>query len=130
MPLQGYEEARANFERIMLELWMAAAQAMEAGIIGKIVPECVDESPVDTGTMQASIPECSGMISLTNHEAVVEIGAGNSNINPKSKTPCRDYTPRQHEDLMLHHRYGKAKFIEDPCERNKHYVPGWIMEAL
>jgi hypothetical protein len=100
--------------------WGAVCKAYETVVLGVIVPECMDECPVDTGALRASIPLCSD-VKATPTVCVGFIGAGGI---------AGDYALRQHEDLTLHHEVGKSKFIEDPVMRNAPKVAGMVASKL
>jgi hypothetical protein len=97
-----------------------------------ILTEAIDEAPVDTGTLRRSgtvtvgaVPDASQV-----YEAA-ESGSDMRNAFPEKigkekaayisfNTP---YARRQHEELDYEHpRGGKAKYLEDPFNRNKKKV--------
>jgi hypothetical protein len=97
-----------------------------------ILTEAIDEAPVDTGTLRRSgtvtvgaVPDASQV-----YEAA-ESGSDMRNAFPGTEgkekavyisfnTP---YARRQHEELDYEHpRGGKAKYLEDPFNRNKKKV--------
>ena len=97
-----------------------------------ILTEAIDETPVDTGTLRRSGTVTVG--ELPDGERVFEAAeAGNEmkdafpGKSGKEKavylsfnTP---YARRQHEELDYNHpRGGKAKYLEDPFNRNKKKV--------
>lgn len=70
-----------------------------------ILTEAIDETPLLSGTLHRS-----GTVTDVPTEDAVYISFN---------TP---YAVRQHEDLTLRHKDGKAKYLEDPYKRNKEKV--------
>ena len=95
----------------------AALKALHTG--GEsILTEAIDETPIETGTLRRS-----GTVTTSKKEKAVYISFN---------TP---YARRQHEELGYHHpRGGKAKYLEDPFNRNKkkvlQYAEKQIKKAL
>jgi hypothetical protein len=116
MVLVGKDQCLAKFRELMNSEWGRTCQAFHDVTMGKIMPECVEECPVDTGTLQASIPECSH-VTATPNVCVAVIGAGGA---------ASAYALVQHEHLEYHHTHGKAKYIEDPVLRNAPDVPAMV----
>jgi hypothetical protein len=109
----------------------AGLKALRTGAEG-ILTESIDETPIDTGTQRRSgtvtvgaVPDASQV-----YEAA-ESGSDMRNAFPEKigkekavyisfNTP---YARRQHEELGYEHpRGGKAKYLEDPFNRNKKKV--------
>jgi len=65
-----------------------------------ILTESIDETPIDSGTLRRS-----GTV-IDQEDSVVILYSA-------------PYALKQHEDLSLSHIDGKAKFLEDPYNRNK-----------
>lgn len=116
MVLEGRDECIHNLETLMQSEWGRTCRAFSDICLGKIMPECMEECPVDTGILRASIPACS-FGEATEAECNVVLGAGGA---------AKKYARRQHEGLEFHHRVGKAKFIEDPVRRNAPDVPAMV----
>lgn len=78
--------------------------------------ESQSEVPVLTGTLKAS-----GYTKIDLEIGRATIGyvdEGHDLYNPVSRAMTSQYFRRIHEDLTLNHpNGGKAKFLEDPCER-------------
>jgi len=68
-----------------------------------ILTESINECPIDSATLRRS-----GTVTDQDDSVVISYN-----------TP---YAIKQHEDLSLHHIDGKAKFLEDPFNRNKDRV--------
>jgi len=86
-------------ERLIKRVGM---QAMHNGA-EHILTESIDECPIESGTLRRSgtvIDQDDSVVILYN-------------------TP---YALKQHEDLQILHIDGKAKFLEDPFNRNKDRV--------
>ena len=97
-----------------------------------ILTEAIDEAPVDTGTLRRSGTVTVGK--LPDGERVFE--AAESGSDMKDAFPGTEgkekavyisfstpYARRQHEELDYNHpRGGKAKYLEDPFNRNKKKV--------
>jgi hypothetical protein len=80
------------------------------------------EVPVDTGALRNS-----GFVEqpkITNNNISVKLGYGGvaTKINPKTKELTTQYAIKVHEDLFVHHRIGKAKFLEDPIKRRRYNI--------
>jgi len=78
-----------------------AMQALHNGM-EHIITEAIDETPIKSGTLRRS--------------AAVTDAPGEDTVYGSFNTP---YAVRQHEDLTLKHTDGKAKYLEDPFNRNK-----------
>lgn len=120
MPIKGAEEANANLDRILDEKWEEVCQAFEEVTMGKIMPECMEECPVDSGVLRQSIPGVSHM-ERTPADCTAVIGAGGA---------AGAYATVQHECLEFHHTTGKAKFIEDPVMRNAPDIPAMVLARI
>jgi hypothetical protein len=97
-----------------------------------ILTEAIDETPIDTGTLRRSGTVTVGKLpdSARIYEAA-EAGNEMKDAFPekigKEKTVYisfnTPYARRQHEELGYNHpRGGKAKYLEDPFNRNKKKV--------
>ena len=97
-----------------------------------ILTEAIDETPVDTGTLRRSGTVTVG--ALPDGEQVYEAAESGSNMKnafpgPEGKEKAvyisfnTPYARRQHEELGYNHPLGgKAKYLEDPFNRNKKKV--------
>lgn len=74
----------------------------------------LEQVPIETGTLAASIGHTVEKIPSKRFVGTVSYGNGN-HINPRSGEAAQDYMVRQHEDLSYQHEVGKAKYLEDPC---------------
>ena len=97
-----------------------------------ILTEAIDEAPIETGTLRRSGTVTVG--ELPDGEQVYE--AAESGTEMKDAFPNKigkekaayisfntPYARRQHEELdYAHPRGGKAKYLEDPFNRNKEKV--------
>lgn len=70
-----------------------------------ILTESINETPIKSGTLRRS-----GTVTDVPSEESVYVSYN---------TP---YAIKQHEDLSLHHNDGKAKYLEDPFNRNTQRV--------
>jgi hypothetical protein len=120
MPLIGKEAAFAALEGEISAKWQKTAGAFVDVCMGVILPESMDECPVDTGTLRASAPAVSGAV-ITPTDCTVILGYGGA---------ASAYARRQHEDLSFKHTVGKAKFLEDPIMRNAPMVPTMVAERM
>ena len=97
-----------------------------------ILTEAIDEAPIDTGTLRRSgIVTVGG---LPDGAQVYEAAESGSDMKdafpgPEGKEKAvyisfnTPYARRQHEELGYEHpRGGKAKYLEDPFNRNKEKV--------
>lgn len=92
----------------------AGMEALHTGAEGLILTEAIDEAPVLSGTMRRS-----GAVTDVPSEDAVYVSFN---------TP---YAVKQHEDLSLSHPGGgKAKYLEDPFNRNKDKVQRLVGEAI
>ena len=97
-----------------------------------ILTEAIDETPIDTGTLRRSgtvtvgaLPDGAQVYAAA--ESGTEMKDAFPGVTGKEKavyisfnTP---YARRQHEELDYEHpRGGKAKYLEDPFNRNKEKV--------
>ncbi len=97
-----------------------------------ILTEAIDETPVDTGTLRRSGTVTVG--GLPDGAQVYEAAESGSDMRnafpgPEGKGKAvyisfnTPYARRQHEELGYQHpRGGKAKYLEDPFNRNKNKV--------
>jgi hypothetical protein len=97
-----------------------------------ILTEAIDETPIDTGTLRRSGTVTVG--ALPDGAQVYEAAESGSDMKdafpgPEGKEKAvyisfnTPYARRQHEELGYQHpRGGKAKYLEDPFNRNKKKV--------
>jgi hypothetical protein len=97
-----------------------------------ILTEAIDETPIDTGTLRRSGTVTVG--ALPDGAQVYETAESGSEMKnafpgPEGKEKAvyisfnTPYARRQHEELGYQHpRGGKAKYLEDPFNRNKKKV--------
>jgi len=116
----------------------AGLKALRTGAEG-ILTEAIDEAPVDTGTLRrsgtvtvGSLPKNPGQIYQDSRP--VEEGGQEKEHKDAFPEPIgkekavyisfnTPYARRQHEELDYEHpRGGKAKYLEDPFNRNKKKV--------
>ena len=109
----------------------AALKALRTGA-ESILTEAIDETPIETGTLRRSGTVTVG--ALPDGEQVYE--AAESGTEMKDAFPGQEgkekavyisfntpYARRQHEELGYNHPLGgKAKYLEDPFNRNKKKV--------
>lgn len=80
-----------------------------------ILPQCIAETPLDTGALRAS-------------ERVVGDGTSvDMTIAIEATAPYAIYV---HEDLTKYHPIGKAKFIEDPLYANLPLIEFTIVNTI
>lgn len=116
MPLEGKEEAFRELDAFIASDWGQTCQAFGDVVMGVIVPQCMEETPVDKGILLQSVPATS-FVEVTPKDCTAFVGAGGA---------ASAYARRQHEDLTYHHTVGKAKFIEDPVRRIAPEVPALV----
>ncbi len=109
----------------------AALKALRTGAEA-ILTEAIDETPIDTGTLRRSGTVTVG--GLPDGAQVYEAAESGSNMKnafpgPEGKEKAvyisfsTPYARRQHEELGYNHPLGgKAKYLEDPFNRNKKKV--------
>ena len=97
-----------------------------------ILTEAIDETPIDTGTLRRSGTVTVG--ALPDGAQVYEAAESGSDMKDAFPGPVgkekavyisfnTPYARRQHEELDYEHpRGGKAKYLEDPFNRNKEKV--------
>lgn len=97
-----------------------------------ILTEAIDETPIETGTLRRSGTVTVG--ALPDWEQVYKAAESGSNMKdafpgPEGKEKAvyisfnTPYARRQHEELGYNHPLGgKAKYLEDPFNRNKQKV--------
>ena len=97
-----------------------------------ILTEAIDETPIDTGTLRRSGTVTVG--ALPDVAQVYEAAESGSDMKDAFPDPVgkekavyisfnTPYARRQHEELDYEHpRGGKAKYLEDPFNRNKNKV--------
>ena len=97
-----------------------------------ILTEAIDETPIETGTLRRSGTVTVG--GLPDGAQVYEAAESGSNMKdafpgPEGKEKAvyisfnTPYARRQHEELGYNHPLGgKAKYLEDPFNRNKEKV--------
>ena len=97
-----------------------------------ILTEAIDETPIDTGTLRRSGTVTVG--ALPDGAQVYEAAESGSDMKdafpgPEGKEKAvyisfnTPYARRQHEELGYNHPLGgKAKYLEDPFNRNKEKV--------
>lgn len=75
--------------------------------------------PVDTGAAKGSRFEEDVQVSMQG--ITVRVGYSNAEstqINPETGKPTSQYVYELHEDLMVHHPTGQAKFLENAVTAN------------
>jgi len=109
----------------------AALKALRTGA-ETILTEAIDETPIETGTLRRSGTVTVG--ALPDGAQVYEAAESGSDMKdafpgPEGKEKAvyisfnTPYARRQHEELGYEHpRGGKAKYLEDPFNRNKEKV--------
>ena len=109
----------------------AALKALRTGAEA-ILTEAIDETPIDTGTLRRSGTVTVG--ALPDGAQVYEAAESGSDMKdafpgPEGKEKAvyisfsTPYARRQHEELGYNHPLGgKAKYLEDPFNRNKQKV--------
>jgi hypothetical protein len=109
----------------------AALKALRTGAEA-ILTEAIDEAPIDTGTLRRSGTVTVG--GLPDGAQVYEAAESGSDMKdafpgPEGKEKAvyisfnTPYARRQHEELGYNHPLGgKAKYLEDPFNRNKKKV--------
>lgn len=109
----------------------AALKALRTGAEA-ILTEAIDETPIETGTLRRSGTVTVG--ALPDGAQVYEAAESGSNMKdafpgPEGKEKAvyisfsTPYARRQHEELGYNHPLGgKAKYLEDPFNRNKEKV--------
>jgi len=118
------KEAVKIAEEVSLKALRTGAEA--------ILTEAIDEAPIDTGTLRRSGTVTVGK--LPDGARVFEAAESGSDMKdafpgPEGKEKAvyisfnTPYARRQHEELGYQHpRGGKAKYLEDPFNRNKEKV--------
>lgn len=81
-----------------------------------ILAESQLEVPVDTEALKES-----GRLEIKKRKYgfTADITYGTVGINPKSKKSTNVYALEVHENLEAHHTIGKAKYLEDPTNRER-----------
>lgn len=102
-----------NLEAIVTGVHYGAKWATERAC-QDIEAMSLEQVPIETGTLAASIGHVVEKRSSKRFVGIVSYGNGN-HINPRSGEAAQDYMVRQHEDLEYVHTVGKAKYLEDPC---------------
>ena len=121
----------------------AALKALRTGAEA-ILTEAIDETPIESGTLRRSGTVTVG--GLPGGTQVYEAAESGSDMKdafpgPEGKEKAvyisfnTPYARRQHEELGYNHPLGgKAKYLEDPFNRNKEkvikYADKQIMKAL
>ena len=118
--ITNVDQCFKELDEILNSDWRTVCKEFNRIILGEAVPECMEECPVDTGTMRATIPDSSG-VKATDTACVGIVGCGG---------PSAAYCRRQHEDLTFKHPVGKAKFIEDPVNRIAPKIPEKIAARM
>lgn len=81
-----------------------------------------DEVPVDTSALKKSariVPELG--VATNGNEVFVTLTYGST---------AEDYAVIVHEDLQANHPHGKAKYLEDPLNRQSHGIAGRIADKV
>ena len=109
----------------------AALKAMRTGAEA-ILTEAIDEAPIETGTLRRSGTVTVGK--LPDYESTYEAAESGRDMKTAFAEPIgkekavyisfnTPYARRQHEELGYNHPLGgKAKYLEDPFNRNKNKV--------
>jgi hypothetical protein len=105
-----------------------------------ILTEAIDETPIDTGTLRRSGTVTVGALpDMTQVYEAAEAGSEMKNAfpGPEGKEKAvyisfnTPYARRQHEELGYNHPLGgKAKYLEDPFNRNKKKVLKYADEQI
>ena len=126
--------AKRNRWRTKEAVKIAEAAGLKALRTGAeaILTEAIDETPIDTGTLRRSGTVTVG--ALPDGAQVYEAAKSGRDMKdafpgPEGKEKAvyisfnTPYARRQHEELGYNHpRGGKAKYLEDPVNRNKEKV--------
>jgi len=126
--------AKRNRWRTKEAVKIAEAAGLKALRTGAeaILTEAIDETPIDTGTLRRSGTVTVG--ALPDGAQVYEAAESGSDMKdafpgPEGKEKAvyisfnTPYARRQHEELDYEHPHGgKAKYLEDPFNRNKKKV--------
>jgi len=117
----------------------AALKALRTGAEA-ILTEAIDETPIDTGTLRRSGTVTAG--ALPDSARIYEAAESGNEMrdafpNPVGKEKAvyisfnTPYARRQHEELGYNHPLGgKAKYLEDPFNRNKKKVLKYADEQI
>ncbi len=117
----------------------AGLKALRTGA-ESILTEAIDETPIETGTLRRSGTVTVG--ALPDGAQVYEAAESGSDMKdafpgPEGKEKAvyisfnTPYARRQHEELGYQHpRGGKAKYLEDPFNRNKKKVLKYADEQI
>ena len=81
----------------------------------EIMKESLAEVPRDT----EALADSAFIEQQENGDVIFGYGKDNVQTNPKSGRLTSEYMMAVHERLDVHHDVGKAKFLEDPINRNK-----------
>ena len=79
-----------------------------------ILPQCQEECPVGEGVMKASL-------GVERVGSEIHIGGGGA---------AAKYIYREHQDMSLNHRVGKAKFLSDPVEQHAKEMAAFVEKRI
>jgi hypothetical protein len=118
MPVEGVDKCIKNLEEFKEKAWQIAAAAFW-DINQETLAESLAECPVKTGALRST---GKTELTVTPDEITCDIGYGSDAVN---------YAYRQHEDLSFYHNPPtKAKYLEDPINRNLPKYPEKLKERL
>lgn len=83
--------------------------------------ECKRRTPVDTGTLRATVQVVGPVREGTTIRAWISAG---------TEGPAADYALVVHEDLEAFHAVGEAKYIERPLMESAPYMAGRIAKRI
>ena len=110
--VEGNKRLDANIERTKRAIFQASKEEA-LKVAQKIMEESLKEVPRDTGALaEAAYVE-------QDSKGEVSFGYAGNRLNPKTGQSVDEYMVAVHERLDVHHPVGKAKFLEDPINRNK-----------
>ena len=107
--VHGTPELRRN-------LRLLGAAAIPAGKIA-----LTEEAEATVTASKLEVPVRDGILRSTLHVAPPQVRGRTIFVQAAAGGPAAPYAVRQHEDTTLHHKVGKAKYLQDPFEAR---VPG------
>jgi len=116
----GSNKTKADLESIEKKSIQVFADALFEEVVEVEVPECVKETPEDTGNLRDSIRAVGPFVN--GKKISVKILAGDAATD--------DYALHVHEDLEAVHSVGGAKYIERPVKEAAPFMKDRVAKRI
>jgi hypothetical protein len=117
--LNGTAAFRAQVRRAIAARPERVGSALFRVCDGRLMPQMIADTPVDTGALRAS-----------GHTQLPVIDGSTVTVTMGFGGPAVDYAIYVHENLEAHHPVGHAKFMERVLLNERAAVPDYLVDEL